>query len=514
MRPFDSTKRLLSPALIFFAVGCGEGATIDTAKLSKPHASPIAGSWYPGDAKALGAMIDEFLAAVEAPEETDAIAFVSPHAGYSYSGATAAHVYKAIAKRKPSRVIVIGPSHSVGFRGVSIGDFDCYETPLGRVAVDLETIKALRQCPLVKQNAQAHTREHSVDIQVPFLQRALAKDSFTIVPIVAGQLEKGDLDTLAEALRRVLDDNTVIVASSDFTHYGAAFQFMPFDLDDKTRANIEKLDMGAIDALKEVDREAFIEYKARTGATICGHTPIALMISVLPDGAAGTLLKYAVSGDRDRDYAHSVSYAAMAFSTPDGSWQTADEGDMTLTKEEKATLLRIARDTLEQHVREGKNPSPDAKTYDLTEKLNMTCGAFVTLHKNGDLRGCIGHIVGRMSMAETVATNAVNAASNDYRFNKVTPAELDSIDIELSVLSPMREVDGYEDIVIGKHGVLLKQGSAQAVFLPQVAPEQGWDRDTTLSHLAQKAGLSANSWKDRKTRFEVFTAIVFGEKQH
>ena len=538
--------RILMLHLSVFAAsglcGCGANSPVTAPQpsFSKPHASPIAGTWYPGDAAALKTMIDGFLAKADVPSTLPApraIAFVVPHAGYAYSGPTAAYAYKVIAQRKPKRVIVMGPSHYVPFQGVSIGDYDCFQTPLGPAPIDLEAVAKLRKCPLVRTIPEADAREHSVDIQMPFLLRTLPENSFKIVPIVVGRLDKGDFDTLAAALQDILDKDTVVIASSDFTHYGEDFGFAPFGLNKDTRAKIEKLDMGAVEAIKKRSHEAFLQYVEDTGATICGYCPIALMLSVLPPDAHPTLLRYAVSGDAENNYVHSVSYTAMAITSESGHWPAskqeneerkfpmsqdpsekmrgaalATDVDLTLTPEEQTTLLHIARDTVEMYVRDHKRPDLKGGKYEITAKMSAPCGAFVTLQKHGELRGCIGHIVGRVPMNECVAENAVNAAVNDTRFDPVRPDELKDIDIEISVLSPLKKVNSPKDIVIGKHGIVMKQGYAQAVYLPQVAPEQGWNLEQTLTSLSHKAGLPGDAWKQPGTEFQVFTAQVFGEK--
>ncbi|MCX7044600.1 MAG: AmmeMemoRadiSam system protein B [Candidatus Sumerlaeota bacterium] len=528
----------LGAALVVSGCGAKEGpapAASDAAKPAhaKPHRSPIAGAWYPADRAQLGAMLDGFLAQADIPSSLPAqkaIAFIVPHAGYAYSGPTAAYAYKTVALRKPKRVIVIGPSHYVGFHGLSIGDNDCYETPFGPIPVDTAAVARLRKCPLIQALPEADAREHSVDIQIPFLARVLPEGSFKIIPIMAGQVEAADYAILADAIKGALDKDTVVIASSDFTHYGADFDYMPFPLDGQTRANLERLDMGAVQAIMSLSREKFLDYKSKTGITACGHCPIALTLSLLPPDTRPALLKYAVSGDREKKYEHSVSYVSLAFLSDSGIWPSSGAAsslssspserkaimsatDVTLNEAEKQTLLRVARDTLEMYVKSKKTPDLKGGAYPIAEKMKITCGAFVSLHKKGDLRGCIGHIVGQMSMAETVRENTVNAAVKDYRFSPVTPDELKDIDIEISVLSPLEPVRSTDEIVLGKHGIVLRQGFYQAVFLPQVAPEQGWNLEQTLGYLSEKAGLAKNAWKKPETKFLVFTAQVFGEKK-
>lgn len=182
--------------------------------------------------------------------------------------------------------------------------------------------------------------------------------------------------------------------------------------------------------------------------------------------------------------------------------------DFKLTEGEKKTLLKLARDTVGNFVRDGNRPPlPDAKG-----NLGTVTGAFVTIHKKGQLRGCIGNMVGRAPLIETIQEMAIAASTQDSRFNPVTPDEVPDIDIEISVLSPMKRIKDVNEIEIGKHGILMGRGWSQGVLLPQVATEQGWDREAFLMNTCLKAGLPPDAWKDQETIIEIFSAQVFGEK--
>lgn len=187
--------------------------------------------------------------------------------------------------------------------------------------------------------------------------------------------------------------------------------------------------------------------------------------------------------------------------------------DAALTLEEQATLLRLARAVLREHTLTGKVRKELLRDFEFTETLRKKAGVFVTLHCRGALRGCIGYIEEREPLYQAVKENTVNAACRDPRFPPVEESELDTIHISLSVLSPPEEVSGPSSFEVGRHGIILRKGCASAVFLPQVAPEQGWDREETLHHLSRKAGLNANAWKEKDARFWVFTAQVFHEQE-
>lgn len=501
------------------------------------HKTTLAGTWYPDHPEELRNMIERYLAGASLPEalpKGSLAGLVVPHAGYLYSGQVAACAYRLLASTGPGRVVLVGPSHRSAFRGLALSDAGVFETPLGQVRVDLEACRRLLGCPLVGVDRQAHRFEHSVDIHLPFLQVALPENSFQIVPLLVGDLREEDPPVLGRALAELLDGATVLVISSDFTHYGPRYGYVPFPSDGLIASRLRRLDEGAWSRALDLDRKAFESYCRQTGATICGAQAIGLLLEALPKNAAGRFLCYGTSADVTGDFENVVGYVALAFfrtspasaqapspagkepksmnKEPPSSPGEKSEMESVLTPSEKQTLLRLARDTLESYVREGRMPDPLGGAYAITENLRAPRGAFVTLKKHGVLRGCIGYILPREPLYLAVQENAVNAACRDSRFPRVKPEELKDIEIEISALSKPRPVESYEDIRIGTHGILLRKGGVQAVFLPQVAPEQGWGLQETLRQLSLKAGLSRDAWKDPDTRFSVFTAEVFEER--
>jgi AmmeMemoRadiSam system protein A len=234
---------------------------------------------------------------------------------------------------------------------------------------------------------------------------------------------------------------------------------------------------------------------------------------MLPADAEMHLLHYDTSGHITGDYANSVSYCAVGFC---GEWSEAErvaaETEKTeLSAADKTKLLKLARATLTYVLTNWRMPTADQLDVEITPAMKRVSGVFVTLHKKGELRGCIGEIFPIRPLYKAVIAEAINAGLNDYRFPRVKAAELQDIDFEISVLTPPKPIASAADIVVGKHGVVLKKGGRSAVFLPQVAVEQGWDRETMLSELSQKAGLPGDAWREGAS-FEVFEAIVFGEK--
>jgi len=469
--------------------------------------SELAGTWYAADPGLLADEIDQYLSAVEADPIEDVCALLLPHAGYRYSGMVAAHGVRQVVGRSFSRVVVLGPSHRVAMiDAVSIPAADAVETPLGQIEVDRVFVDRLQQHDIFVSDPAAHAGEHSVQIELPFLQRALG--DFKLVPVVCGQLGERGARAVAKALLENIDAGTLIVVSSDFTHYGRAFGYAPFTND--IQQNLDRLDMGAFELIERRDLPGFLDYIRDTGATICGRAPIAVLLAMLPEHTRVHLLEYDTSGNMTGDWSHCVSYVAAAFS---GRWgaSCADglhcEPELHLSDSDKTGLLRLARHSMARCLDDAE-PDLDLK---ITPAMQDIMGAFVTLHKHGQLRGCIGEIFPRRELHKAVADQAVNAAFHDPRFPRLCPEELDEVDIEISALTVPHRVNSYKDIEIGRHGIVLYKGAHSAVFLPQVAPEQGWGLEETLSHLAMKAGLGPRDWESG-CEYHIFEAIVFGEK--
>ncbi len=272
--------------------------------------SPIAGSWYPGDADRLKTLVQGLLdkAGVQNGGQKPC-AVISPHAGIQFSGQAAAHAYKTLDGKNFSRVILLGPSHYTFFKGIATSGVDFYETPLGRVPIDREVSEALFKKPLFQGPREAELPEHSLEMQLPFLQVVL--NDFSMVPLVVGDMAQSDYAAAADAIRAYVDEKTIVVVSTDFTHYGSRFGYVPFR--DNVKENLKKLDGGAIDRILEKDLTGYLSYLDETGATICGARPIGVMLKLVPQHSQGRLLDYYTSGDLMNDYTDTVSYAAIAF---------------------------------------------------------------------------------------------------------------------------------------------------------------------------------------------------------
>ena len=469
----------------------------------------VAGRFYPDSEAELSKKINNYLdKALIEDLPGKPVAIISPHAGYQYSGAVAAYGYKAIKDHGYKRVIVLAPSHYARYRGASILDVEAYKTPLGLVRLNQGICNNLiNNPPFFGTLANAHKREHSLETQLPFLQVVLGND-FELIPVLISRLNNDELDFIADKLKPLINDDTLIVVSSDFTHYGYGYDYVPFKKD--VEAKLERLDYGAFERILALDFDGFFRYKRATGITACGFMPIALLMKLLPSDVQGKILQYDTSGSILGNFDSSVSYASIVF-TRDNEPPDIIGNRTGLSNDEKLTLLEAARDTLEFAVKGGKKPEINSEKYTLSQTLKEKRGVFVTLNKNGNLRGCIGHIQAREQLINAVIDNTINSSINDARFRPVNEEELSDIEIDISVLSPIKRISGVEKFIIGKHGIIINLGGMRAVFLPQVATEQGWDREDTLAHLCNKAGLPSYAWKDKEMEFFVFTAEVFHE---
>jgi AmmeMemoRadiSam system protein B/AmmeMemoRadiSam system protein A len=438
----------------------------------------VAGSWYPGDTAALEKTVGEFLEnAQRVPIEGKVRALIVPHAGYSYSGQVAAHAFKQL-DRDYSSVLLMGPSHYVPFSGISIANVTHYRTPLGDIALSPK-VDELRRSPLVHTVPEAHKKEHALEMELPFLQSVLS--SFELVPMLVGQTLPDDIAML---LQDLVDRDTLVVVSVDLSHYHPYEEAVA--LDAEALGNIETLNAAGI-LSNEIDARGAVA---------------ALLLLAKGNGWTPQVVKYMNSGDVTGKKDKVVGYAAVVF--------TSEEG---LNKEEQQYLLQLARKTLESSVREDSKPKVNADT--LPDSLIQEQGCFVTLNKDHRLRGCIGHILPKEELYQCVIDNAVNAARNDRRFNPVTADELESIEVEVSVLT-VPELTGLSGdelldyLVPEKHGVVLKSGWSQSTYLPQVW-EQIADKTEFLSNLCQKGGMAINCWQDPEVEVYTYEAQVFHE---
>jgi len=478
------------------------------APAEKVRPAAKAGSWYPADPGALRKMLGKFLdAAPNAELPGEPVAVIVPHAGYAYSGATAARGFKAVGGRKVARVILLGPSHYMAgrFTGAAVPRSTHFATPLGRVAVDAAACARLAETDGFIADDRPHAPEHCLEIELPLMQMTLK--GARIVPVLLGSMNADLARRIAGELTPLMDKRTLIVVSTDFTHYGPNYGYVPFkdDEDGSVRAKLAALDGMAIDRILAVDPIGFVETCADTRATICGRWAVAVALEMLSGvaGAEGVLLGYTTSGEMTKDWTNSVSYAAVALCRGAADPLTADE---------QTLLLRMARDRLRAHL-SGKDFADPLKRYPLTPRLKTPGAAFVTLTTAGRLRGCIGHVRPRMPLYASVLANTVAAAARDPRFagDRLAAADEPQVRIEISVLSRHRRVRGIEEIEVGRDGLIIRRGRRGGLLLPQVPVQQKWDLSAYLAGICRKAGLPDGAWKDPRTRLSRFGAQVFAE---
>jgi len=463
---------------------------------------PCAGGdrWFPADAEKLGRLVDAYLAGPAPDIGGPPVALVVPHAGYPYSGEVAGKAYVTLRGQFFGRVILLGPSHQAPVEGASVLGVDAYETPLGRIPVDLSARDALLKCPVVQEQPAAHRGEHSVENQLPFLQRVLGP--FKMVEVLVGDLSPESRTALADAIRTLIDGRTLLVISSDFTHYGPGYGYVPFR--DNVPENLKRLNDRAIQEMLQVDVPGWDATLAETRDTICGQAAIGVLLKILePWGnVRGARVAFDTSGRITGDWSHCVTYAAVAFWRAEGG----------LTKAEQTTLLRLARDTVAAFVKTGRQPESDPAAYQLTETLKAPGAAFVTLKNAGRLRGCIGHIIAAGPLYKSIIENACHACRDPrFTYEPITEEEVPALSIEISVLTPMRRVTDPKEIEVGRDGLMMERGWARGLLLPQVPTEQGWNREEFLAATCQKAGLPPEAWKDPGTTIYRFSAQVFGE---
>ena len=467
-----------------------------------------ANRFYDGNAQRLSQEVDSFLALYRGSADSRRVAaLIVPHAGYYYSGNVAASAYMALNPKQPyKRIFLLGPSHHEWLDGASVNtEADYYATPLGNVKVDRETGMALTDSERVFfYRPEAHDREHCLEVQLPFLQRRLG-DVPPIVPIIISTNDFQKLSRMAEALKPYFTDENLFVISSDFSHYPTYED--AYEADGKTGKAIESGDVGQFTAA--------IEENARSGkrnlaTSACGEFAIITLMLMLDNNYEVKHLMYQNSGDiGDTDHSRVVGYHSFAIlrNGNDSIGRTRTNTDFVLSENDKKMLKEIALQSIKDSL-DGKSVSFRVLPMQDYPMLSKKCGAFVSLHKHGNLRGCIGHFGEDTPLYEIVAEMARAAAFEDPRFMPVSREELDAIDIEISVLTPMRRIQSLDEFELHRHGIYIRKGYRSGTFLPQVADEVNWTKEEFVGHCSQdKAGLGWNGWRDAE--LYVYEAIVF-----
>ena len=466
--------RLLSTLICFLFIAVPLGCKAENVK--EPA---VAGTFYPADKDSLKKSVEDFLSKAEtSPDHGKLIAIISPHAGYIYSGQTAAYGYKQIQGSDIKNVILIGPSHRSAFKGASVYTKGSFRTPLGNVKINERLAEGLlNESADVRFSPEAYEGEHSIEVQLPFLQTVL-KD-FTIVPVLIGSPSGRTFEHLIQKLTEMLDEKALLIASTDLSHY-------------HDYPTAKEMDGKIISAVQRLSPKDTIELLRSGKSEMCGGVPVIIAMEVARRSGAnlGVVFKQANSGDVTGEKDKVVGYASIGlYKSP-------------YTEEEKKELLALARKAITEYVTKGKSPETDVKN----QKFKTDGAVFVTIKENGSLRGCIGHIQAIMPLYQSIMRNAVAACSSDPRFPPMKKEELKDMEIEISILSPFMSLKDVKDIQVGKHGLYIIKDNQTGLLLPQVATEFGWNRDEFLEHVCMKAGLPKDAWKDAE--LYTFTAEI------
>ena len=458
-----------------------------------------AGSFYPAQRSELVSFIELLTsqakpAKVQHPPQTSLRALIIPHAGYIYSGLTTAHASHVLKDRQFAKIIVLAPDHRIGFNGCAISDVAAYETPLGLIRLHDDAARLRRQSSLFQAIPASDRLEHSIEVVLPFLQHYLKQ--FELVPIVLGQ---GHINQISDALDPLIDQNTLLVASSDLSHHLSYSEAV-------TR------DQETIKIILNLDTNKLLK---RDNAA-CGKKPILTVINMAcRHGWQPVLLHYSNSGDTAGGRSRVVGYAAIAF-YGGSSMQSNTDTPQYLSKHQGQVLVKLARQTITEKLGQ-KSVEVEPESIEDTD-FQARRGTFVTLTIKGQLRGCIGSLEATESILAGVRRNALNAAFQDPRFSPLKTDELDQVDIEISILTEPQPLE-YRDSTdlisrLRPHvdGIILRKGSASATFLPQVW-EQLAQPERFLSHLCRKAGLSADAWKKTKLEILAYQVQYFEEEK-
>jgi MEMO1 family protein len=489
---------LLLPFLLFVVTCNSQQRQVD-------RQPAVAGQFYPADPKELRRTLDDLFAKAVAREASeDVAALIVPHAGYVFSGEVAASGFNQIdPDKKYDNVFVIGSSHVVAFEGASVYCSGNFVTPLGTVTVNRKLGEDLsKKDPVFSTRSDPHTAEHSLEVQLPFLQTRLKKP-FQIVPIILGTDRPETCRKIAAVLRPFFTEKNLFVISSDCSHYP------PYEA-------AVKVDKATADAIISNSPDALLQTLQRNeesgtpglATSLCGWSSVLMLLDMtsLEKDVAYRAITYKNSGDSPfGDKRSVVGYYAIVATRQEAQARSA----FSLTSNEKTTLLAIARRTVEGYVTDRSIPAIEPA--DLTDALKTPCGAFVTLNKKGMLRGCIGRFDATEPLYRVIQEMAIASSTQDPRFDPVAVGELRDLEIEISVLTPMRKITSIDEIELGKHGIYMRKGMRSGTFLPQVATETGWSKEEFLGYCARdKAGIGWDGWKDAD--LYVYEALVFSEK--
>lgn len=475
-------------------------------KIDKTRKMSVSGSFYPSSKIELEKMLLALYKPYKKIKNFDNVsAIIVPHAGYVFSGKIAASAIGRIDPMKRyERIFVIGSSHNLYIDGASIEN-ECgyYETPYGRVNVDMELCNNLIQKnSCFTYRPAAHDNEHCIEVQLPLLKHHF-KDMAPIIPIIVGSDSIHLIMEIAEALQPYFGKDNLFVISTDFSHYPSYEDAL-------------KVDSLTAAAIMKCSLEDFVEAMITNSkmhipnlvTSACGQSAIAILLYIISRFNDVKVIHTGYQNSGDNKHARRdrvVGYHSFAVTRD--SYQT-DQPIFKLSPNEKKTLLAIARNSIEKRFLLAR--AVRAEEWKLTENLKRKCGVFVTITKNGKLRGCIGHFGNDVSVFQNVVDMSQASAFDDPRFHPLLADEVNSINIEISVLTPMKRIYDIKDFKMGKHGIFMKKGDKSGTFLPKLSYEVKWDKEEFLGHCSRdKAGLGWDGWKDAE--LYIYEAIVFRE---
>jgi MEMO1 family protein len=477
-----------------------------TAKEKINRVPAVAGSFYPSNPLELRKMIEGFFSKSGKNTDCDPLALVVPHAGYVFSGEVAASGYQQLdPARTYKHIFIIGPNHRVYFEGINIYTRGDFEMPSGIVPVD-PLASELAVANNLNTDPSIQKQEHCIEVQLPFLQIRLKKP-FSIVPILIGGESQATARQLAKILEPYFNKDNLFIISSDFSHYPEYSVAVKAD-----RQTADAIASNSTNKfVKALDKNS-AEFGQELATSICGWMPVLtlLMISEKKQDIEFRKILYKNSGDTsygDRDKV--VGYWALAVTEKKTAGGTSD---FQLPENDKIRLLEIARNTIRNYLQTSSADEPDVKS--ISANLLSKSGAFVTLTNSKELRGCIGRFVSDQPLYRTVQEMAIAAATQDTRFSPVTIPELDQIEIEISVLTPLKRIASISEFKLGRDGIYMKKGFHSGTFLPQVAAGTGWSTEEFLGHCARdKALIGWDGWKDKDTELYTYQALVFSEAE-
>ncbi|MCK4465707.1 MAG: AmmeMemoRadiSam system protein B, partial [Bacteroidales bacterium] len=446
-----------------------------------------------------------FATAKPAKEKTAiTIAILSPHAGYVFSGAVAASSYNQLPENiYYEKIFLLGTSHRTYFEGASIYNRGHYVTPLGTVKVDIPlATKLIKDFNCFTFRPDAHYAEHSLEVQLPFLQYKLKQD-FEIIPIILGTQSPQMCLKIADALKPFFKPGNLFIISTDFSHYPNYSDAVRID-----RITAESVLSNSPEKFLKTIRKNENQGIKNLSTCMCGWTSVLTLLYLTENNPDYTYypIDYKNSGDtKYGDKSRVVGYHSIIVTMKDPDNKTTE---LNFSNEEKQTLLKIARNTIIKYVSKQKVTEPG--TEDITLNLKKLNGVFVTIYKKGKLRGCVGQFRSRQPLYKLIQDMAISSSTKDHRFPPVTEEELDQLDIEISVLSPMKKIESIDEIDLGKHGIYIVKGSYSGTFLPKVAVDNDWNKEELLGHCARdKARIGWDGWKDAD--IYIYEAYIFSE---